>query len=591
MSDQLQVPFTLARNLPVYTGDIAGLDFVSVSGNGRTVRTSAADVLSGVVHWHDGFEPSSSFDAGESGTVAVGACAFYVYYNGAWGKVPMYSSNWDDIEPGTRFLRVDKPMDLSVSEKANVAESIGLSTASSSHAGLVTAEDGEGPGHVFVSSTGRLSVPQATPSVFGTVTVDNEEDSSSVVSMGYLDARLDNREKEEYHIATHETPGMVRADSPEPSASGYVGPFQVDDTGNVTIKVAEPGDNVNPGLVRLSSSSLEDSGDEVSEIMTAASLYRTRLMIADAINTQAGRAATESALGSVVVPGDGAVRVITDTTPIAERPESWRNGCIDVSPADDDKHGAVVTASSIQGSVAETARINGMDYYVVPTAAAVKAAVTDLADNVVHLDRGKVPADMLPKATQTSLGGVMLGYGITVGSNGSISPRIAVPTIHDTVVPSSGQSWGTVYACCNSDEVQNPPIVPTVRRVESMIVDVVSGSSGLSLEYSWPIEAAALDPITKRAILPAETGKVYTVDKQAVGLYATPFTDDWDNKVREYMVLWTTGQDAVLQHSDDGLAWDKSRTWLTSANRVYLIRVRRVGQSILLAAVDSYYSI
>lgn len=160
MSSAPQIPLVLLRNLVVFSGaPSVDTTLVAVVDNKDTVRvswdalTSQFAVFSSV--------PSSTSDVGRNNDMAIGD-SFYTYYNGAWGKTVRYTNNWSDIDHSTRFLLVNKTMSLSDIERANVQAAIGLTIGSNATVGLV-----KGSSSVNISTDGTMAVPEATESVVG----------------------------------------------------------------------------------------------------------------------------------------------------------------------------------------------------------------------------------------------------------------------------------------------------------------------------------------------------------------------------------------------------------------------------------------
>lgn len=595
---QLKLPFTLARDLPVYTGGAEGVHCVAVLGNSRTVRMPASGLVDGCVKLWTGDAPADTSSEGATGHQYADGTGLYYNFDGAWGKAPVYYSNWDDLTGSTRFLRVDSAMSLSPAELSNARGTLGIGIATESTAGMVSARAGEGPASVLVDGSGILTVGKAGSTVYGAVTVANEDDPDSVVTIAYLDARLDSRNKDQHSIATASTPGEVLANDPEPDEAGYIGPFQVDDAGNVTIHSAEPGDDVNAGLVRLSRQWLEPSDGVETEdaVRTAASVRRVALMIEDAVNMQAGKAATEGSLGSVIVPGESAVRVITKSTPMADipgygTPSQWQPGSIDVVPADQYRSGAVVISQSALASAPETVTVNTQDYYVVPTAKAVHDAISELSDGTVHMEGGKVPSSVLPKATQAEIGAVAVGEGLSINQAGMLTPKLSVPTEREGYVAGSGQKSGTVYTCGSSEEVlaARAPVVPTVGKVKQMLSELQGGggSTGSSGKFSANIVNIQPDQATGVARTDSQLGVVYNVTGQATSLFVE--IPVWKYKAVDFYIMWKPDR-SITDFRTHGvtvnLVWDDRCDTTVEYGKTYVIRVMQLAAGLLVASVQ-----
>lgn len=595
---ETSIPFTIAKNLPVYTGAVEGdIDFIAVVGNNRTVRVPASSVADGFVVWKEPYEVSAGSDTGHAHCVSADTTGFYSFADGRWAKSPTYRSNWDDLTETTRFLKVDAGMDLTKAERDNVYASIKLGTATKTTAGLVKAQSGTWVAQAVMDDDAFLGIKEASKDEYGAVRVDNEEDETSVVSMGYLEGRLASRDRDVYKIATHESPGVILADNPEPDEAGYKGPFQVDEYGNVTIPTAIPGDNVNPGLVRLSRASLnDDEGSEVTEdaIRTAASIQRVGLMITDAINTQAGKSATEVSLGSVMVPGDGALRIIMPSTPEDQRPAGWADGSIDVNPGDSIRHGAVLVRNTLAGVVKEQAEINGLYYYYVPTAAAVRREFDDIKANILTLDGGKIDSDKLPIATNMYPGAVKIGTGIALASDGTISQRMAVPTTFETYVQGSSQVFGAVYVCRDSYEGTTGtslPVVPTVAKVKSMLAGQAAQQVSAEMSHSYVRSSVSEDVETGQATIVFTAGSFFEIDPSVDSVKLV--LGDVSDMLREAYIIWAPSE-AIHDFRDEGVlegvTWDANSDTVVDDTKRYLIRLTSLpGQRMVLAAVAAAY--
>lgn len=131
------IPITLFRDLPVYSGALPpdGVQLVVVEGNNGLYRAGLSSILEGTATVAEGV-PTYPGDT-LSGELAWEDGAFYVNTESGWEKMAVYSEHWDDIVPGTRFLRVDAPMSLSATEIGNALISLDIAEATPSHMGLV----------------------------------------------------------------------------------------------------------------------------------------------------------------------------------------------------------------------------------------------------------------------------------------------------------------------------------------------------------------------------------------------------------------------------------------------------------------------
>lgn len=136
-SDDLNIPLILARNIPVSTATITDEDtFIAVRGNKQTVRIP-------ITQWAESFVtiapsvPGGVISEGSEGQVTWDGSGVYTYTQGAWGKSPRLATNWDDLTDDARFLLVNKIMQLSDTELANVLGTLGIGPASNTTPGLV----------------------------------------------------------------------------------------------------------------------------------------------------------------------------------------------------------------------------------------------------------------------------------------------------------------------------------------------------------------------------------------------------------------------------------------------------------------------
>lgn len=599
---QTSFPVTLARDLQTYTGALAdGDSMLAVVGGTAVCRVPFWSVKAGLVSWWPDGEPSDPYASGSDSSVAAGQDGFTWYFGGMWRKAPAYSpANWEDLDGSVRFLKVDSPMELSASEISNARTSIGLGNAAVGVPGLVSAGDtGSGPCPVLVSAAdGRASVPEARRNVYGALLLDNDDPGSeahSAASVQYtkaLVAALDIQPAPT--VATHSKPGLVLADSPEPDPeTGYKGPFQVDSVGNVTIHRAQciNGErDPNAGLVLLSSPDIPDDDSTPDPDLSpdiAASVEKVSKMVARAVSAQAAVPAGEATLGSVMVPGDGCLRLVKATTPSGDIPPQWGAGAVDVNPAETYKHGAVAVSSSSALDASSSIEVNGLRYPVVPTAVAVKAYVDNGLSGKLSLDgSGKVPAGNLPYATASSVGAVQAGEGLYV-SSGLLSVKNAVPALSESYSADFNQKAGSVYVCASSSEsvvAGLKPVVPTVDKVKELI-DGTSSPAATGGFKPWPyvyVRAAA----DGTAPVPGVMWRLYGIDPNAVRIRvnATAFAG-----LSECALLWKPGQAVQsFQSASEGLVWTDN-TPAVVRGRTYMIKVANVAKNVMLACVQYSY--
>lgn len=601
---QASFPVTLARDLQVYTGALSdGDSLLSVVGGTTVCRVPVWSLKTGMVSWWSGGEPAEPVSAGAEYSVAAGSSGFYWYNGGLWRKAPSYSSrHWSDLDGDVRFLKVDSVMDLGTDEVANARASLNIVTATTDTPGLVLAGgSSEGPCPVLVSPTdGRLSAPEARHDLYGTLLLDNtdpEHAAHSAASVQYtsaLVAALDIQPAPT--VATHSKPGLVLADSPVPDPeTGYIGPFQVDSVGNVTIHRAQCGLNGErdpiAGLVLLSSPDIpadDSTPDPDLSPDIAASVEKVRKMVARAVSAQASVPAGEATLGSVMVPGEGCLRLIKSTTPSGDVPPQWAPGSVDVNPAGSSKHGAVAVSTAAALDAQDSIEVNGKSYKVVPTVRSVKNYVDNGLSGKLSLVDGKVPEENLPLATETDIGAVQVGDGLYVNS-GRLSAKAAVPTVYDSYRNDLQQKAGVVYVCMSTDEqvvAGLRPVVPTVGKVRQML-EGTGGGGGSSTGGFKPWPRVALSAAADGTVpVPGVMWKMYDIADGALRLVAgTPtFTG-----FAEYAVLWTPGPGvASFQAATEGWQWGADTPDIVHGT-TYVIRVANVAQRVMLACVQYSY--
>lgn len=597
------VPVALARDLPLYTGSVADdVSVVAVTGNGSVARMPLPSIVSGFVKWQPE-APQYPEEYGEQGYVAVDGNGFYCYFDG-WKKLPFYGAHWDDLTADVRFLRVDGRMTLTQEELSNARGTLGIGLATTYIAGLVKASGtGVGDGSVLVSQDGTITVPTATSQEYGSVKLDSLVDTASAASVAYVNAKVAGREREVYEIATPEVPGLVRSDEEG-------GVFVVNSGGGVSIRVADSttaGDG-KPGLVKLSRWQLNPPNgvDEEDTIGTAASVERVSRMIEDAVSAQAGVAATEGTLGSVMVPGDGCIRIITDTTPAADIPHygeegmQWKSGSIDVNPADGSKHGAVVVSNVISPAIGDRTDqpINCRKYYIVPTAKAVNDFIEDKLVDVVHVDGGQISRANLPVATTALPGIVAVGEGLSINSyNSMLSVRAAMPTSSETVRNIPGQTKGAVYVCCTEEEETTAgyPIVPTVAKVMELLEDGQGsgggGGGGTSIVVERPWEEVAATVVGTGARVSWSPRKFFIVPDNVDSLDVV-VSSSYEG-FEESVLKWTPPSH-IRDFADDGvtsgLKWDLTTSTEVTGRRTYIIRLSRISRLMVVAKVQSSFN-
>ena len=407
------------KDLPTFTGTLSeNATLVAVLDNVRTVRIDWDILNSGLIRG-SADQPSSPSDLGEQGNLYVGSTGLYSYSDGAWGKSPRYTENWDDLVPGVRFLRVDGSQSLSSTEKSQVLANVGLTVASAGGAGLVKAwgdatSELTGGAPVIINPDGTQYVAEATATSLGVVNLTDVA-TRTYVTEAIADSIV---APEELPIATSEVAGVVLSDAPLENGDGV---FSVGVNGKVTIRPAslyileetEEGNEVGKGgLPGIYSVTDADDGQ--------ASLYAPTLRLVKELLDSAGE------LNEVPVA----------TTAYVGGVKAWP---ADSSPEDDAK--VIINSSGLQyvpkaesnvtGTVrvvttgdAVTDEVDSASSFTVPTVGAVYSFVST---NFLKLNGGKVSVSALPLATGSTVGAIKGSSTVNIDIYGEASvPDAAV---------------------------------------------------------------------------------------------------------------------------------------------------------------------
>lgn len=133
----MQFPLILARDLPLGSEALSSQDaLVVVRGNSKLERIPA-DAIRNISPKYTAEVPSTPIQEGEEHTITWDTDGIYTFENGAWGKTPRLLTNWNDYNSESRFLLVNRPVELSDEEVTNVRASLKISSATATNEGLV----------------------------------------------------------------------------------------------------------------------------------------------------------------------------------------------------------------------------------------------------------------------------------------------------------------------------------------------------------------------------------------------------------------------------------------------------------------------
>lgn len=409
------------KDLPTFTGTLSeNATLVAVLDNVRTVRIDWDILNSGLIRG-SADQPSSPSDLGEQGNLYVGSTGLYSYADGAWGKAPRYTENWDDLVPGVRFLRVDGSQSLSSAEKSQVLANVGLTIASAGSAGLVKAWDNPSSltdvAPVIINTDGTQYVSKATETSLGVVNL------TEVATRTYVDEKLaESTGAEELPIATSEVAGVVLSDAPLADGDGV---FSVGENGKVTIRPASlysydeiAGANKGglPGIYSVTAI------DDVQALSYAPTLGLVKTLVESAGGLNSVPVATTASVGGVKAWSDNSSYSSTDAAKVIIN----ASGLQFVPKAESNVTGTVRVVTT---GDAVTGNADAASSFTVPTVGAVYSFVST---NFLKLsDTGKVSVAALPLATGSAV-------GVIKGSNTLNIDNYGTASVPDAAVDSKG---------------------------------------------------------------------------------------------------------------------------------------------------------
>lgn len=168
----MQFPLILARDLPISTSDLSPQDtLLVIRGNDKLERVSY-DAIKNVSPSYIKDCPTTPTDDGEESNIAWNENGVYTFSNGLWGKTPRLLTSWEDLDSESRFLLVNKSVELSPKEIYNARTSLNISHATTTNEGLVklaesiSANDGgviTGPQLIDYIETQLSNIQPTTP--------------------------------------------------------------------------------------------------------------------------------------------------------------------------------------------------------------------------------------------------------------------------------------------------------------------------------------------------------------------------------------------------------------------------------------------
>ena len=405
------------NDLPISTGTLSeNATLVAVLDNTRTVRIDWDILTSGLVRG-SAAEPSYTDAPGEQGNLYVGSEGLYSYADGAWGKSPRYTENWDDLGPDVRFLRVDGSQSLSPEEKDNVLANIEIPIASADRAGLVKAWDDTSGltdgAPVLINSDGTQYISAATEGSLGVV------DLTEVATREYVNEKIaESIVAGELPTATAEVAGVVLSDDPLEDGDGV---FTVGANGKVTIRPATlySYDETNgvyegglPGIYSVTAVDAEQA------LTYAPTLGLVKELMGSAVGLNSVPVATSVSVGGVkawpanLLPASAAKVIIDDS------------GLQSVPTAEPNVTGTVRVVTT---GDAVTSTVDAASSFTVPTVGAVYSFVSNNFLKLSDTDTGKVSVSALPVATGSTVGVIKGSSTVNIDNNGAASvPDAAV---------------------------------------------------------------------------------------------------------------------------------------------------------------------
>lgn len=432
----MNFPIVKLTDIPVSTATPdADTTLPAVLGNATTVRLRWSDLLDGVVFSYT-TPPSSPNSPGENGSISISSSGLYVYANGAWNKVFIYSDNWDEITTDTRALLVNAPMTLTQTEIENVKTSINLTIANQDYPGLVKfmtqEEQNACPGTpVIYNADGTFYTPLATGTTSGTVTVWDGT-NGLVPTKDWVESYINNIPEVQLSPATTTKLGGVLSDAED-------GLFAVTTTGQVQIRTATTSAY---GVTKLAESISAGS----SGVPTAGQVYtfiteNLEDLYGAATYTKSGlvRPNRDGCWGDANSPSTG----LSNVGPLYLRDGQ---GMLDIYPASSTVPGVVLCVTNIPSGSSSLS----YNYPSVPTVDAVRTFVNNSVANMVVTIELPYPSSTEAGAVlpDSSLFTVDYDTGFLTINDASSSKRGVVllaasisdsTTTYDTSVPTVGQ--------------------------------------------------------------------------------------------------------------------------------------------------------
>lgn len=425
------IPLKPVPDLPI--SNSGAFDIVAVVNNKNTVRVSWESLTANHIQQTGAVPASPGAVDGISApylTLAADGTGLYVSDGSEWRKIATYGANWDDIgTDDTRFLPLNKTIALTPEERANALTSLAIGTATTTTEGLVRIPEDpikgvgieNGELYVKLADTINENNIDGTPGIvyikdfydgYDETDADPTISSRCAVTERYVDQAI-NSHRVSVPFASYTQSGTVQI------AEGTALTIDSENGGLLSIKSATEDEN---GVVRIHN--IYNKDNNPIDPIAASKGYVDQLVRESVVATPA----TDDELGMVKVEPTSSITINS-------------SGAIDVKYATTATHGTVVLSDAIS----DTADYSDATVGVAATPKAVKDYVTR-----------KTTAMDIPVASASSLGGVIIGEGVSVTGDGVISIQNATEN-HIGGVRVAQAAGDTSYT------------VPTLKKVEEMV--------------------------------------------------------------------------------------------------------------------------
>lgn len=415
--------------------------------------------------------PSSDLEKSEQGMLTVEGCdpgfiddgglqsGLYIFSNNLWRKVPTYTYYWEDLEATDdsyiRFLPVHKEISLTDKQKEILQKNLQLTPANIGNPGIVRIKDisdGQDDGNCYVQANteGEIYVNTASTTLPGATYIKNvptgEVDennnpiytsaSSTVYDINAIDFLI--RSSKDVPIATTETLGGIRI-------GGDIS--NVDNNGHAYISTANVQDTPNYGKMRYAPSDYMDNySSDSSYVWTEEGISQEN---SASFSVAQIKEFVQFKLDNFTDIGIPQASETTSGTIKTAAPIYTENNVLKINLAyavDSDDYqnaGLVIVTNTMPDDVNKP--------YILPTATAIR--------NYVASQSGS----NLPVATESTLGGIIVGANLSITSDGVLSGNIPTATT---------ASLGTVII--TGEITSNDTRVPTSHAVYSYVKNEIA---------------------------------------------------------------------------------------------------------------------